>query len=314
MFRFVSSLKPTQLKKAYLKLFNVALLQKKLDKLLMDYPEVKSVMPDDLSANKLLIGKFEYLAKVYCAFIGYLNSKSEDERTDIKSAFVGGGFNYENHKSKIGRFLMNPANGFSIHNCVYCDLIDVRSFQKANGQTVRKFETEHVLDKGECPLVSLSLYNFVPSCWICNRPDIKGTKTIGDTEDEIARLSPTIDGYDFNMQVKFEVTVFLPGVSDLDAVSHPQDYEIGFRVRNRLYQKSINLFELKSRYNEDLIKIDLLSWREKRKRNPNNIVQQMADLQKVSFPEMFEQMFELDKRRKAHFPMEKARREVMLMF
>lgn len=313
MFRFVSSKNPVKLKNDYLREYNVSLLQKKLDILMITYPEIKDCLPNDISARKLLIANFKYLTKVYCAFVGYLNGKSSDERTEILAKFVEQGFKYDSHKGKIARFLLNPANGFEIHNCVYCDLVDVTEFTKADGRKVRKFETEHVLDKGECPLVALSLYNFVPSCGICNSPDIKGTKTIGDTEAEIAKLSPTSDGYDFSEQVSFEVNMINPIANDLDALKHPNDYEVEFNIRKPLYQKSITLFELKARYNNRIEKTELLKWRDKRRSNPDNIVKHIADLKKVTFEEMFEEMFELTLRREGHYPMEKARREVMLM-
>ncbi len=59
--------------------------------------------------------------------------------------------------------------------------------------------------------------------------------------------------------------------------------------------------------------MELLKWRDKRRSNPNNIVQQFADIKKVTFDEMFEEMFELNLRRREHYPMEKARREVMML-
>ena len=163
-------------------------------------------------------------------------------------------------------------SGFDIHNCVYCDLEDVRTFTKADGSDVRKFETEHVLDKGVCPLVALSLYNFVPSCGTCNGPGIKGMKTIGDTEGEIAKLSPSAEGYDFDGKVKFEVKVVTPGATDLNTTTHADDYEIDFNIIENIYQKSIDLFELKQRYNNKREKMELLKWRDKRRSNPNNIV------------------------------------------
>ena len=313
MYRFVSSRNPVELKKAYLEKYNIDLLQRKLDRLMNVYPEIDAVLPDDISAKKLLTGSFKYLAKVYCAFTGYLNGKTAEEIQAIVLAFVRGGFNYDSHKGKIAKFLLDARNGFEIHNCVYCDLEDVTTFVKDDGSRVRRFETEHVLDKGECPLVALSLYNFVPSCGTCNGPDIKGTRTIGDTEAEIARLSPSAEGYDFEGKVKFEVKMVTPGVADLNAINHADDYEVGFVVREALYQKSIDLFELKPRYNHGNVKLELLKWREKRRSNPDNIVRQFAVLKNVSFDEMFEEMFELDLRRREHYPMEKARRDVMLM-
>lgn len=314
MFRFVSQKNPVNLKNDYLKEYNVPLLQGKLDKLMIAYPYIKAILPGDISARKLLIADFKYLTKVYCAFVRYIDGKTSKERGDLLDDFKVNGFNYDSHKRKIARFLMNPSNGFEIHNCVYCDLVDVTSFTKADGNEVRKFKTEHVLDKGECPLVALSLYNFVPSCETCNAPNIKGTKTIGDIEEDIAKLSPTSNGYDFSEQVSFEVNMINPLANDLDAVNHPNDYEIGFNVRKSIYQKSITLFELKARYNNGIEKKELLKWREKRRSNPDNIVRQFAEIRKITFGEMFEEMFELSLRRKGHNPMEKARREVMLMF
>lgn len=313
MYRFVSSQNPVRLKKAYLEEYNIKLLQDKLDKLMKAYPEIRAVLPDKISAKKLLVGNFKYLTRVYCAFTDYLNGKTTAEKDSIKNAFKKGGFNYDSHKSKIADFLTNLANGFEIHNCVYCDLEDVTSFTKANGKKVRKFDTEHILDKGECPLVALSLYNFVPSCKICNSADIKGTKTIGDTEAEIAKLSPSAEDYDFENKVKFVVNLITPSITDLKATSHADDYEITFNVREILYQKSIDLFELKSRYNHGEVKLKLLKWREKRRNNPDNKILEYARWRMVSFEEAFEEFFELNLRRREHFIMEKARRDVMLI-
>ena len=313
MYRFVSSQNPVRLKKAYLEEYNIKLLQDKLDKLMKAYPEIRAVLPDKISAKKLLVGNFKYLTRVYCAFTDYLNEKTTAEKDLIKNAFKKGGFNYDSHKSKIADFLTDLANGFEIHNCVYCDLEDVTSFTKANGKKVRKFDTEHILDKGECPLVALSLYNFVPSCKICNSADIKGTKTIGDTEAEIAKLSPSAEDYDFENKVKFVVNLITPSITDLKATSHADDYEITFNVREILYQKSIDLFELKSRYNHGEVKLKLLKWREKRRNNPDNKILEYARSCMVSFEEAFEEFFELNLRRREHFIMEKARRDVMLI-
>lgn len=313
MYRFVSSQRPVVLKKAYLKEYNVKELQRKLNILMTNDPEIKEVLPKNISAIKLLVGNFKYLTRVYCAFTDYLNKKETEEKTAIKKTFKDKGFNYDNHKSKIAKFLKNNTNGFEIHNCVYCDLEDITTFTKTDGTEVRKFETEHVLDKGECPLVGMSLYNFVPSCGTCNGTAIKGTKTIGATEVEMARLSPSAEGYDFENKVKFEVKILIPDIDDLKAISHTDDYEIDFNVREALYQKIIDLFELKSRYNHGTVKVELLKWRDKRRENPDNKIQENARLLERSFKDTFEELFELDLRRREHYTMEKARRDVMLI-
>ena len=311
MYRFKSTINPTELKRRYLKEYNVNLLQRKLEVLLKAYPDLKIALPNNLSARRLLIGDFKYLAKVYWAFTDYL--KGKEDRTIILQAFVNGGFNYDSHKKDIRCFLMNAANGFEIHNCVYCDLEDLTSFTKANGQVVRRFDSEHVLDKGECPLVALSLYNFVPSCGTCNGPDIKGTKTVGDTEYETVRLSPSAEGYNFEDNVRFEVNMINPAAEDSKECSHPYDYKVGFCLKDKLYQKSIDLFELESRYNQDKVKNELLKWREKRRKYPDNIVREFAVMVGVPFAEQFEIMFELRRGKQNHYIKEKARRDIMLI-
>lgn len=64
MFRFVSSKKSIELKKEYLAKYNVKLLQTKLNALMVKYPDIKAVLPADISARKLLVGNFIYLTKV----------------------------------------------------------------------------------------------------------------------------------------------------------------------------------------------------------------------------------------------------------
>lgn len=313
MFRFVSKRKTVELKKAYLANYNVSLLQRKLDLLMVKYPEMCAALPKGMTAKKLLIGNFKYLTKVYCAFTNFLVGKTIGEKSNILSDCLKSGFKYDSHRSKIAKFLTDKSNGFTIYNCVYCDLEDVRSFTKANGQKVRKFETEHVLDKGECPLVALSLYNFVPSCKTCNGADLKGTKIIGDSEAQIAKLSPTSEGYDFDGKVNFEVRIVTPGAADLDPTNHKDDFEIYLNVKENIYQKTIDLFELKSRYNVRFVKTELLKWWEKRRKYPKCKIQQYAADDGVTYEEKFEEIFELNLRKQEHYPFEKARREVMRM-
>lgn len=311
MFKFVSSKNPVELRKAYLAEYNVKSLQNKLERLMAKYPDIKAVLPHNITAKKLLVGNFKYLVKVYIAFTKYLNGKTKKDRVDICKDFVKQGFNYKSHSNKIATFLSDENNGFEIYNCVYCDLENLRPFTKSSGNKVRKFETEHVLDKGICPLVALSLYNFVPSCTTCNSAAIKGTNTIGDTEDEIVKLSPTVDRYDFNGKVKFEVKIVTLGAENFNAMSHVDDFEIDFNIKENIYQKTIDLFELKQRYNNEFEKKELLKWRDKRYNYPDNMIQQLADLRKVEFKVVFEEMFELDSKRNS--PMEKARREIMML-
>lgn len=311
MYRFVSSIKPNVLEKAYLKMYDVKQLQTKFDDLMSAYPDIKAVLPKDISAKKLLVGNFKYLTKVYCAFTGYLKGKPTNEGKSIRKAFEINGFNYKKYADDIADFLMDSSNGFEIYNCFYCDLVSVSTFNNTKGKRVRSFETEHVLDKGKCPLVAMSLYNFVPSCRICNGL-LKSTKTIGDTEKEISKLSPTAEGYDFENKVTFIVNPLRGDFDNLKATNHVDDYDIDFNVSETMYQKTIDLFNLKQRYNINQEKVELLMWFDIRNSNPDKKVKELADLEGISFDKKFEEIFRLDAGRRYHFKKEKARRDIIL--
>lgn len=65
--------------------------------------------------------------------------------------------------------------------------------------------SDHVLDKGRCPILALSLFNLVPSCQVCNGNRIKGRRLLYTDARLRKKLSPTNLNYDFEGKVKIEV-------------------------------------------------------------------------------------------------------------
>ena len=57
-----------------------------------------------------------------------------------------------------------------------------------------QFDLDHVLPKGECPIIGLSLFNLVPCCATCNEK-LKGEKELARAKDDWLKLSPTYRGY-----------------------------------------------------------------------------------------------------------------------
>ena len=110
------------------------------------------------------------------------------------------------------------------------------------------FDLDHELDKGSCPLLALSLYNFVPCCPICNEK-LKRTSTIGSNTQraELIKLSPTSDEYDFDSNVTF--CVESRTASTLGFLKTPEQYRIVMTCHDSLFEKSVNLFRLEQRYN-----------------------------------------------------------------
>lgn len=115
-------------------------------------------------------------------------------------------------------------------------------------QSDNHFDLDHELDKGRCPLLGLSLYNFVPSCSVCNEK-LKHTAIIGDKKDknELIKLSPTSDNYDFDGNVTFSVTP--KRVTTFGFVRNMMKYAVEVTCHDASYEKSVDLFRLKQRYN-----------------------------------------------------------------
>ena len=208
----------------------------------------------------------------------------------------------------INQKLRNPENGFEIHNCFYCD---IQHFQKSKlGGVIRlNFQADHVLDEGKCPLVGLSIHNFVPSCDVCNGAANKGSHTIGRTKKETLKISPKSRLNRFENDVEFYFTPSCDDIKDLKMFKGHEGWEINFRYSIPEYHRTINLFHLKERYNA--VKAYFGEYIFLRKNNPDTQIKSDAALLKVSFENRSEELFALEKNRRNHQPMEKCRRELI---
>ena len=308
MYRFISSRDITELHTAYKKLYKHD-LNKKWDKYVQKFPDLGGAMKPNMTAKKLLVADFGQLVDVYFHYLNYINSLSEAHRTAVNNA-AEKVFTYSSFSTKIAKFLLDPENKFEIHNCVYCDTEKVSPFNR-NGKKIRRFETEHVLDKGKCPLVALSLHNLVPSCGTCNGPDVKGTSTIGTTMDEIKRLSPTNPSYNFWHKVLFVVNPKLAaGIADTKREDNPNNYEIDFYYKDRVYERSVELFGLKERYNNDYL-MDALRLLDAKDRLTPKSVADAAAIFGMTNEEFFETQFRIAVFRNEHKPLRKIREDLL---
>lgn len=127
---------------------------------------------------------------------------------------------------------------------------------KPNRNKVSNFDVEHILDKGSCPIVALSLMNFVPSCQVCNSR-LKKTRILGKDGIPEGKLSPTSPLYDFDNGVTIRI---LPktGQTKINPTQHCEDYNLIFDISDNDYEYFVNLFKLEERYSYH--KIEALRW------------------------------------------------------
>lgn len=232
-----------------------AKLRKQLYKLKNEF---KKLLPTRL--NKLMILPYTELAEIYDTYVALRLDEKNSLHFALKELFSytkdkGGRFNALS--DSIIAFFKDKNNGFEIHTCHYCDMTYINCFQyeevKRNGKKMGKrtqFDLDHVLDKGRCPLVALSLYNLVPACPTCNGPHIKGKRVMDATLNQRQKLSPTSNLYDFDNQVKIWLRPKTEKIPNTGFLEHLDDYELDFdTLSDADYDKEIIFLYLRERYN-----------------------------------------------------------------
>ena len=218
--------------------------------------DFKTLLPTKL--KELMILPYTQLAEIYETYITLKLDKKNKLYLELKELFSytkvkGGKFNALSNS--IIEFFKN--NDFNIHTCHYCDMAYINYFKydktSNNGKqnVIRtQFDLDHVLDKGRCPLVALSLYNLVPVCSTCNGPHIKGMRMMDVNLSQRKKLSPTSELYDFDNKVKIWIRPKTARNFNEVSLKHLDDYEVEFdTLLDEDYDKEIDFFYLRERYN-----------------------------------------------------------------
>ena len=223
----------------------------------------------------LLVADFERLAEVYDIFIGLgfpeevvVNGKSVknpvlDDLEDI--------FKYtKGYDGKIAQFFIDRAERLGIKTCYYCEMAYVNTYhywEKDTQVTRRQFDLDHFLPKGKCPCLGLSLFNFVPSCQVCNSR-IKMEEVPGQDKTEYVRFSPSSVAAEFDENIK----VRLRFGTNKDGLRGRYIH----LVTNSPYEKYVNFFHLEERY--EFHKAEAVRLNRLKKRYPDANIRSIAHL------------------------------------
>lgn len=178
------------------------------------------------------------------------------------------------------------------------------------------FDLDHELDKGSCPMLALSIYNFVPCCSVCNEK-LKRTITIGDktNKNELIKLSPTSGGYNFDGNVTFFV---IPRVaSTFGFLKNQNKYKIDIICQDAAFEKTVDLFRLKQRYNHH--KVFALRLLDLKERYSTGSIKMISNLlqNKKQFPnryteqQIYEDIFGEEYSKVGHRCFDKLRRDIL---
>lgn len=114
------------------------------------------------------------------------------------------------------------------------------------------FDLDHLLPKSKCPILSLSLFNFVPSCQVCNEK-LKKNRELANDIGGWLKISPTYnnsDSFSFENEVTIKLIPQKSCSTFFELKKNKGNYKLEFECNNdETYEKYISIFRLKDRYN-----------------------------------------------------------------
>ena len=213
------------------------------------------------SVEDLLTMDFEDLVLFYETFLRVCSKKRFTSKSlhDLHEIFK-----YTNkYDSKISAFFKRHADELKIYTCHYCDMAYINVYTE-NSKSIAKsqFDIDHFLPKGKCPPVALSLFNFVPSCPVCNER-IKREDLPYVNLNELKFLSPSSFAFDLHKRIKVK----------LGHSKSPRKDFIYF-VAKHPYARYVDFFHLQERY--DYHKIEALRLEKLKKNYSRSQIAQIA--------------------------------------
>lgn len=218
----------------------------------------KGILKYDL--KDMLCGDFEKLVEIK-------NTLGKKYDNKIKSFFNYDKSKINNSSPLISKLQPKIAKFFEenveVHTCYYCNIDFINKFKKGN-KIKNAFTLDHVLEKADYPYLALSLYNLVPSCYVCN-------SKVKDSKIPFDDFSPTNKNFDFNERVKFKS--FITNV-DLQ-IQNESDLLIKLiESYSSKYDKYIESLNLNDRY--DYHKYKVLEMIKKREIYPDSRIKELS--------------------------------------
>lgn len=237
---------------------------------------IKSIL-NNYSLADILTGDFDKLLEI----------KKSINLTSVDFEMIKTFFNYDKAnlkdfiplisklQPKISEFFQE---NIEVHTCYYCNIDFINTFKK-NNETKNAFTLDHVLEKADYPFLALSLYNLVPSCYVCN-------SKVKDSKIPFDDFSPTNKDFDFDERVKFKSFISSPNLQ----IEKEQDFYIKL-IENysNKYDKYIESLNLNDRY--DYHKYKVLEMIQKRKEYPDSRIKELSDLTKKTQEEVKQDLF-----------------------
>lgn len=161
------------------------------------------------NVKKLLVAPYEKIVNYFLI----LTKASDSDIKNINEVFdekiKDKSFQYDNFRTKIRDFFITNSDKLNICSCYYCDAAYTGVFG-----TTGAFDVEHFFPNKQYPIFCLSLYNFVPSCQLCNSSRVKGKTPFLEFYSfkketlqrfDLLHLSPASKNYDVENNLTIKV-------------------------------------------------------------------------------------------------------------
>ncbi|KFN38791.1 MAG: hypothetical protein JU82_10095 [Sulfuricurvum sp. MLSB] len=160
------------------------------------------------------------------SYLNLLDSLTKEEKKKVELAF-----DYSEHR-KQEPFMQNFQK-LNIKSCPFCNNNYVYYFQDGKNTIAT---LEHYYPKSKYPHLSLSFYNLIPSCYVCNTKFKGSEKHVGNV------IHPYIE--DFNQKASFSV--------DIDSLPAKKDIQLNIYLKSDdpRCKQSIDRFKLDKIYAE----------------------------------------------------------------
>ncbi|MCG3687577.1 hypothetical protein L5E75_03975 [Aliarcobacter butzleri] len=188
-------------------------------------------------------------------------------------------FDYDNKfQSKIANFF---EKNIKTRTCYYCNIHLINEY-KYGKKYKNEFTLDHYYNKALYPYLALSLYNLIPSCYICNSK-LKKSKVLKN-------LPPSSENFDFHEKVKFKL--FFETFNDKLSIKSIDDIDIILKEQySSNYYDYIKNFNLDERYKSH--KNIVLEMIRKYELYPESRLKELQNLTGIPFQQIKKDIFNL---------------------
>ena len=171
-----------------------------------------------------------------------------------------------------------------IYTCYFCNIEFINKFKISDGKSKNGCTLDHYLKKSDYPYLALSLYNLIPSCYVCNSK-VKGKINTKDTK-KFYNFSPSSKNFDFHEKVKFKTFM----QNEHLQIEKKQDFKLLLKEDfSDNYKQYIEVFQLNGRY--EYHKYKVIEMIKKRKEYPDSRIAELAQLTKKTQEEIKQDLF-----------------------